>query len=94
MIYKTLHIKLKMEQHKSHKSREGDVRCVDVKGNLYVVGQHTSNIVIISADGQYQKQILTNEDGLNSPSAVCFDEPKKQLLEGRHFLLKSVSILL
>jgi hypothetical protein len=39
-----------------------------VKGNLYVVGQHTSNIVIISADGQYQKQILTNEDGLNSPS--------------------------
>jgi hypothetical protein len=39
-----------------------------------------SNIVIISADGQYQKHILTNEDGLNSPSAVCFDEPKKQLL--------------
>ena len=53
---------------------------VDVKGNLYVVGQHTSNIVIISSDGQYQKQILTNEDGLNSPSAMCFDEPKKQLL--------------
>jgi hypothetical protein len=29
---------------------------------------------------KYQKQILTNEDGLNSPSAVCFDKPKKQLL--------------
>jgi hypothetical protein len=45
-----------------------------------VVGEHTSNTVVISADGQYQKQILTSDDGLNKPSAVCFDEPKKQLL--------------
>ena len=50
---------------------------VDENGNLYVVGEHTSNTVVISADGQYQKQILTSDDGLNKPSAVCFDEPKK-----------------
>ena len=53
---------------------------VDENGNLYVVGEHKSNTVVISADGQYQKQILTSDDGLNKPSAVCFDEPKKQLL--------------
>ena len=53
---------------------------VDGNGNLYVVGEGTSNTVVISADGQYQKQILTNEDGLNKPSAVYFDEPKTQLL--------------
>jgi hypothetical protein len=53
---------------------------VDENGNLYVVGEHTSNTVVISADGQYQKQILTNEDGLNKPSAICFDEPKTKLL--------------
>jgi hypothetical protein len=53
---------------------------VDENGNLYVVGQYTSNTVVISADGQYQKQILTSDDGLNHTSAVCFDEPKKQLL--------------
>ena len=53
---------------------------VDENGNLYVVGEHTLNTVVISADGQYRKQILTKADGLNKPSAVCFDEPKKQLL--------------
>ena len=53
---------------------------VGENGNVYVAGQRTSNTVVISADGQYQKQILTSEDGLNEPSAVCFDEPKKQLL--------------
>jgi sugar lactone lactonase YvrE len=53
---------------------------VDEKGYLYLIGECTSNTVIISADGQYQKQILTNENGLNKPSAVCFDEPNKQLL--------------
>jgi hypothetical protein len=45
-----------------------------------VVGARSSNTVLISADGQYQKNILTKADGLNQPSAVCFDEPKKQLL--------------
>ena len=53
---------------------------VDENGNLYVVGVSTSNIVVISTDGQFQKQILTKEDGLNTPSAVCFDEPKMKLL--------------
>jgi sugar lactone lactonase YvrE len=31
---------------------------VDENGNLYVVGQYTSNTVVISADGQHQKQKL------------------------------------
>jgi hypothetical protein len=53
---------------------------VDENGNVYVVGESTSNTVVISADGQYQKKILTSDDGLNKPSAVCFDEPKKHLL--------------
>jgi ElaB/YqjD/DUF883 family membrane-anchored ribosome-binding protein len=53
---------------------------VDENGNLYVVGERTSNTVVISADGQCHKIILTSDDGLRKPSAVCFDEPKKQLL--------------
>jgi hypothetical protein len=53
---------------------------VDENGNLYVVGERTSKTVVISADGQYQKQILTSQDGLNEPSAVCFDEPRKHML--------------
>jgi sugar lactone lactonase YvrE len=40
---------------------------VDENGNLYVVGEQTANIVVISADGQYQNQILTKDDGLNKP---------------------------
>ncbi|CAC5401305.1 unnamed protein product [Mytilus coruscus] len=53
---------------------------VDSKGNVFVVGRHTCNVVVISPDGKQCKQILTKEDGLNRPTTLFFDEVGKQLL--------------
>ncbi|CAG2235013.1 unnamed protein product [Mytilus edulis] len=52
---------------------------VDNKGNVFVVGRNTCNVVVISPDGKHCKQILTKEDGLNRPTTVFFHESGKQL---------------
>ncbi|CAC5394051.1 unnamed protein product [Mytilus coruscus] len=53
---------------------------VDNDGNVFVVGEISSNVVIISNDGRHHKEILTKEDGLNEPSAISFDKHNKKLL--------------
>ncbi|XP_076088225.1 uncharacterized protein LOC143058638 [Mytilus galloprovincialis] len=53
---------------------------VDNEGNVFLVGQHSSNVVIISNDGKHHRQILTKKQGLSQPSAIFFDKQTGKLL--------------
>ncbi|CAG2223814.1 unnamed protein product [Mytilus edulis] len=53
---------------------------VDNNGNVYVVGEKSSNVVIISSDGKHHKQILTENDGLYLPSAIFLDKQNRKLI--------------
>ncbi|CAG2187032.1 unnamed protein product [Mytilus edulis] len=53
---------------------------VDNNGHVFVVGEKSSNVVIISNDGKHHKQLLTKDDGLRSPSAIFLDKENKKLL--------------
>ncbi|XP_052097424.1 uncharacterized protein LOC127732428 [Mytilus californianus] len=53
---------------------------VDNDGNVYVVGERSSNVVIIANDRKHHKEILTTKDGLCQPSAIFFDKLKRKLL--------------
>ncbi|XP_071121919.1 uncharacterized protein [Mytilus edulis] len=53
---------------------------VDDKGNIFVVGRVSCNVLIISPDGKQYKQILNKENGLNDPHAIFFDKLRNQLL--------------
>lgn len=52
----------------------------DEKGNIYVVGRQSNNIHRLSSDGTSSEVVLNQEDGLNSPIAICFSKDYKQLL--------------
>ncbi|CAC5394113.1 unnamed protein product [Mytilus coruscus] len=43
---------------------------VNNDGNVYVVGERSCNVVIISNNGKQHKEILTKTDGLNEPSPI------------------------
>jgi sugar lactone lactonase YvrE len=53
---------------------------VDNDGNLYVVGFHSHNVVVISPDGQRHRQILSDEDGLEYPRVLDYDSYTNRLL--------------
>lgn len=53
---------------------------VDDKGNAFVVGQRSCNVLVISPDGKEYKEILNDKDGLSDPFALFFDKTRKQLL--------------
>ncbi|XP_071149175.1 uncharacterized protein [Mytilus edulis] len=53
---------------------------VDNDGNVFVVGQSSSNVAIISNDGKLHREILTDKDGLREPSAIFFDTQINKLL--------------
>ncbi|XP_076076636.1 uncharacterized protein LOC143047465 [Mytilus galloprovincialis] len=53
---------------------------VDNDGNVYVVGYYTCNVVVISADGQQYRQLLSSDDGLNFPKALHYDTSTNALL--------------
>ncbi|XP_071137278.1 uncharacterized protein [Mytilus edulis] len=53
---------------------------VDNDGNVFVVGFGSSNVVVISSDGQRYRQILSHEDGLFRPQVLHYDQSNKKLL--------------
>ncbi|CAG2205880.1 unnamed protein product [Mytilus edulis] len=53
---------------------------VDDKGNVFVVGRESCNVLILSPDGKQYKQILNKENDLNNPYAIFFDKLRNQLL--------------
>ncbi|CAC5384866.1 unnamed protein product [Mytilus coruscus] len=53
---------------------------VDNDGNVYVVGQRSNNVVVISPDGQRHREVLSNKDGLDQPRAIHYDKTSNRLL--------------
>ncbi|XP_071149176.1 E3 ubiquitin-protein ligase TRIM71-like [Mytilus edulis] len=53
---------------------------VDNDGHVFVVGELSSNVVIISNDGKHHRHILTKEQGLSELSAIFFDKQMGKLL--------------
>ena len=53
---------------------------VDNEGNVYVVANGSSNVVVISADGQRHRQLLANKDGLVNPIVLDYDRSTNNLL--------------
>ncbi|XP_052080363.1 E3 ubiquitin-protein ligase TRIM71-like [Mytilus californianus] len=53
---------------------------VDNDGNVFVVGELSSNVVIISNDGKLHRQILTKDDGLWEPCALFLDKQAGKLI--------------
>ncbi|CAG2229939.1 unnamed protein product [Mytilus edulis] len=53
---------------------------VDNDGNVFVVGETTSNVILISNDGKIHRKILPEKYGLFNLSAVFFDKDTRRLL--------------
>jgi len=53
---------------------------VDNDGNVYVVGNVSNNVVVISADGQRHRQLLSKSDGLVNPVVLDYDRSTNKLL--------------
>ena len=53
---------------------------VDNDGNVYVVGCHSSNAMVISPDGQHHRQLLASKDGLSCPRVLDYDKSTNRLL--------------
>jgi len=53
---------------------------VDNDGNVYVIGSNSSNVVVISPDGQRHRQLLSSNDGLLYPTVLDYDKSTNRLL--------------
>ena len=53
---------------------------VDNDGNVYVVGNRSNNVVVISPDGQRHRKILSFKDGLSYPFVLDYDRSTNRLL--------------
>ena len=52
---------------------------VDNEGNVYVVGDCSTNVVVISSDGQRHRQLLSNKDGLVIPIVLDYNRSTNRL---------------
>lgn len=48
--------------------------------NAFVVGHHSSNLLMLQDDGKVSKTLLTAEDGLKEPTRVCYNKKLNHLL--------------
>ena len=53
---------------------------VDNDGNVYVVGNRSNNVVVISPDGQRHRTLLSFKDGLSYPFVLDYDRSTNMLL--------------
>jgi DNA-binding beta-propeller fold protein YncE len=53
---------------------------VDNNGDVYVVGCNSSNVVVISPNGQRHRQLLSSKDGLKNPPVLDYDRSTNRLL--------------
>ena len=49
-------------------------------GNVYVVGEGSNNLVVISRDGKHHRELLTEKDGLLDPRALYYNQSNNQIL--------------
>ena len=52
---------------------------MDIKGNVYIVGNKSNNIHRLSHDGKFIDEILNAGDGLKNPLAICFNRDYSML---------------
>ncbi|VDI12816.1 Hypothetical predicted protein [Mytilus galloprovincialis] len=53
---------------------------LDQNGNIYVVGNKCSNVVVISPDGKHSKVILSSADGLDRPQVLHYNRENNRVL--------------
>jgi DNA-binding beta-propeller fold protein YncE len=53
---------------------------VDNEGNVYVVGNGSNNVVVISSDGQRHRQLLSKRNGLARPAVLDYDRSTNNVL--------------
>jgi hypothetical protein len=75
-----LHGKTQWEFNDEHGLRGSRGISVDNNGNVYVVGYHSNNAVVISPDGQRHRQLLSSENGLKEPRMIEYDKSTNRLL--------------
>ncbi|XP_060564325.1 uncharacterized protein LOC132723589 [Ruditapes philippinarum] len=54
--------------------------CFTPKGNLFVSGHLSNNIVILSKDGEFLGELLNENDGLSAPGALSIDKPNNCII--------------
>ncbi|XP_071137170.1 uncharacterized protein [Mytilus edulis] len=52
----------------------------DKYGNLYITGESSDNVVVLSSDGKFHREILMESDGLRLPSAIFFYKDENRLI--------------
>lgn len=58
---------------------------VDTDGNVFVAGNNSNNVIVISPDGKHHKQLLSFEDGVYWPIGLIYDRHKHQLLVTNYY---------
>lgn len=53
---------------------------VENVGNVYVTGNTSNNVIVISDDGKHHKEILTSSDGISNCHAIDYNRTTNQLL--------------
>ena len=53
---------------------------LDQNSNVFVAGNGTNNVVVLSPDGKNCRQILTKDDGLNEPCSLRINIDRSELL--------------
>ncbi|KAL4233066.1 hypothetical protein ACF0H5_007752 [Mactra antiquata] len=48
--------------------------CINGKGDLFISGSHSNNIIQITADGKKIGEVLNENDGIERPLAICCHE--------------------
>ncbi|KAL4221747.1 hypothetical protein ACF0H5_020002 [Mactra antiquata] len=56
--------------------------CVDGRGNIFVVGQKSHNVVQFNEDGKKVGVVIKKADGLHRPCSVSFDPKLNRLFVG------------
>lgn len=52
----------------------------DGNGNVYVSCEVSNNVVVVSSDGKYHKELLSKKDGLKNLTAISYDKSNNCLL--------------
>lgn len=53
---------------------------VDNNGNVFVAGENSSIVLVLSPDCKQCIEILDEEDGIDRPIVICFSKQRNQLL--------------
>jgi DNA-binding beta-propeller fold protein YncE len=53
---------------------------LDKNRNVYVAGMESDNVVVLSSEGKYRRQVLSKFDGLNEPYSLRINIDRNELL--------------